>query len=171
MEPAEIALIENHRSVAYLVSEDVGVDAAISIRHAASALLDVGGLGVKCEISGSALGVKQWKEKSAVNWPSSLYHCFILLISGDDAYYTCGMRALGLPDAAVSSELDLQDAWELLGEFNLYNLAESPILKTGETFSLKEDAPKYRLHAVPYRWYPPGDLFHNPNGAWELKRV
>lgn len=167
----DLAAVAAHESVAYLISDEVGIKAADAIQRAAVTLLRAGGVGVKCELSGAAFGKARWIELAEHPSRTSLYLSYIFLVSGDGALFTCGMRTFDLPDVAVADEIDVQDAWELMGEFNIYNLLEAPTLNSGETFSLSPESPFYRLRHATYDWYAPDDYFHNPNGVWWLDPV
>ena len=76
------------------------------------------------------------------------------------------MQAFGLPDAQVEAAPD--QAGRLLGAFNVYQLAEDPVLATGDTFTPDVDTPRRRLERWPDDGYPPDDACHNPFGVWRL---
>jgi hypothetical protein len=52
---------------------------------------------------------------------------------------SCGMHAFGLPDAQV--EAPPKQANQILGVFNVYQLAEDPVLVSGDTFQPDLDTP------------------------------
>lgn len=80
------------------------------------------------------------------------------------------MHNLGLPDAAVSADIDSREAFRLLRIFLAYLATEYPTLADGHTFSLHAQSPHYRLTYQEYPLYPPDDPFHNPYGLWRLSQ-
>jgi hypothetical protein len=89
----------------------------------------------------------------------------VVLQDGDEAR-SCGMHAFGLPDARV--EAPPSEANRLLGELNVYQLAEDPVLVSGDTFRPDLDTPRRRLERWPDDGYPQDHVCHNPFGAWHL---
>jgi hypothetical protein len=71
-----------------------------------------------------------------------------------------------LPDAWV--EAPPLEANRFLGEFNVYQLAEDPVLVSGDTFRPDLDTPRRRFERWPDDGYPPGHACHNPFGVWRL---
>lgn len=165
MSKAEIDNINSHQSVAYVISEEIGLEGARMASEAAAALVRSGGLGVKCECSGIALAPHQWIENSKVSIPHDSY---VLLVADEDCFYTCGMRVFGLADAAVGRDLDVQRAWDLVRMFNYFQIVDAPRLDTGHTFRIDDESPRYRLRHADYHWFPPDHYYHNPYGVWWL---
>src|SRR5215475_4690770 len=83
---------------------------------------------------------------------------------------TCGMQVFSLPDVhiAFACARDRDSANALLGEFNIFQLVEDPVLRSGETFSTSKDASKRVIHRWPDGRYPRGHSCHNPFGVWRL---
>ena len=52
-----------------------------------------------------------------------------------------------------------------------WEILEKPLLESGHTFSLTADSPRFRLELLTDDRHPEDDLFHNPHGLWNLKRV
>jgi len=69
----------------------------------------------------------------------------VVLIGNKDHYYSCGMHHFGLPECAVPTSIDVSEASDLMNRFNLWQIDEVLTLKSGQTFSLSEDSPRYRL--------------------------
>lgn len=158
-----------HRTTAYLVFDEPDYEAARTAVRFVDALLDAGGIAVKVESAGVAHTAERWRELGASDEAFDTYTLFVQLVGGDGRYFSCGMQNFGLPDAAVPSSLDLQEGAHLLNVFNVYRLAEAPVLNDGETFSLAPDAPYYRLTREPYdAGYDPEDVLYNPHGLWSL---
>jgi Domain of unknown function (DUF4261) len=84
----------------------------------------------------------------------------------DKTLASFGMRQFGLPDAAAPFS-DLDAAW-VIATFNLYQLTERPVFQDGQTFSMDQDSPRYRLQHSPDTRYEPGHPYLNPQGVWDL---
>lgn len=95
-------------------------------------------------------------------------HRAVVTLLGDDvALQSCGMHAFGLPDAHVA--VDGSDALaELVTTFNAYQIAEDPMMLTGQTFSCDAGAPQRVITRWPDAAYPPTSPCHNPYGVWRL---
>jgi len=143
-------------------------EAAKQIMDAGAGLLHAGGAAIYVESSGKSHSSVDWLRLSESNNPVALYEAFVALINGDKGLYTCGMHALGLPDASVESRFAIEEEARLLRAFNLYRLLENPDLETGHTFSLSPESTFYRLALLPCDTYEPDDLFYNPYGVWRL---
>jgi hypothetical protein len=113
---------------------------------------------------------ERWLKACGSEEPSDIYGLFIVLVGGAGRYYSCGMQNFALPDARVPASLGLERGAETLNLFNLYQLVEAPELNDGHTFSVAEDAPRFRLKRQPYE---PGyeEPLLNPNGLWSLTPV
>lgn len=168
---ADLGAIAQHRHTLYCLSSGVSLEAARQILRAGVGLLDAGGFAVKVESSGVAHSATRWRELAASKHLFDVYTAFVTLIGGRDCFYSCGMHAFGLPDAAVPRDLDAQAAAQLLNVFNHYLVAERPPLADGHTFSVAASAPRYRLHKSACDTYEPEHAFHNPNGMWRFTRA
>jgi len=120
--PADFHAIQGHRSALYVLSDPFGRTTA---RAAASrmieigrALVDAGGIAVKCESSGIAHSAERWRRPDL-----PLFEAFVRLPIVDeiDDLYSVGMHLLGLPDGIVSlrdfPQGDLRGATRVLEEF------------------------------------------------------
>ncbi|MEU8821022.1 hypothetical protein [Actinoplanes sp. NPDC048796] len=125
-----------------------------------------GALGVRLEQSKLGWPVGRWVEALESGDPWEVYHCAVVALQDGGVSRTCGMHAFGLPDALV--EAPPAQANELLGVLNVYQLAEDPVLVTGDTFTPDRDTPRRRLERWPDDGYPPGHPCHNPFGVWRL---
>jgi hypothetical protein len=96
------------------------------------------------------------------------YAAVVTLIRGDGYFYSCGMHHFGLPECEAPASLPVGEAAHLMNQFNAWQIAEHPKLNPGETFSLAESAPHYRLSRHADTRHKPDDLFHNPHGVWRL---
>ena len=68
-----------------------------------------------------------------------------MLVGNQNGFYSSGMHIFGLPDVAVDGSVDNSYAGSLLFGFNHYQLFESHKLKDGNTFSLSEKDPYFRI--------------------------
>jgi hypothetical protein len=168
---SDIEAIAQHRHALYCLSSGVSLEAARQMLRVGVGLLDAGGLAVKVESSGIAHSAARWRELAASDHLFDAYTAFVTLIGGRDCFYSCGMHAFGLPDAAVPRDMDAQAAAQLLNVFNHYLLAERPSLADGHTFSVAADAPRFRLRKTACDTYEPEHAFHNPHGMWRFTRA
>ena len=164
-----IAQINAHTFTLYCIVPEVSTEAARKMLALVSALLKCGGLAAKVETTGVAHSAERWNELAAGGEPFDLYCGFVTLIGGDGVFYSCGMHNFGLPDACVDRSLDLNEAANLLNQFNCYQIAESPRFSDGHTFSVGQNTPRFVLRKAECRFFPPDDYFFNPHGVWHLK--
>jgi hypothetical protein len=121
---------------------------------------------VRLEQSKLGWPVTRWIRALESGDPWMLYHCAVVVLQDLGVSRSCGMHAFGLPDAQV--EAPPSEAGRLLGSLNVYQLAEDPVLVSGDTFTSDLDTPRRRLERWPDDGYPPGHACHNPFGAWRL---
>jgi hypothetical protein len=159
-----------HESTVYLTFDDAGLETARAAARFAGALLRAGGIAVKVESAGVAHSPKRWLKDCNSEEPWDIYTLFIVLVGGDDCYYSCGMQNFALPDAQVPASLGAARGAELLNFFNMYQLVETPDLSDGHTFSRNENAPRFRLKRQPYDPEYEAPLY-NPHGLWVLTPV
>jgi hypothetical protein len=95
-----------------------------------------------------------------------LYRCAVVVLQDGGVSRSCGMHAFGLPDAQVQAPPS--QANQLLGSLNVYQLAEDPVLLSGDTFSPDLQTPRRRLERWPDDGYPQGHPCHNPFGTWRM---
>lgn len=127
MMPVDFAAVLGHRSVIYVLSDAFGrataAGAAAGMIDVGVALLDVGGIAVKCDSSGIAHSAARWRElavrlrdaggagatrsesaeERARAW-APLFDAYVRLpiFDNNQDLYSCGMHLLGAPDAQVS---------------------------------------------------------------------
>jgi hypothetical protein len=131
-----------------------------------AALGDAGALGARLEQSQLSWPIRRWIRALEDSDPWTLYHCAVIMLQDHGVSRSCGMHAFGLPDAQV--EGPPSEANQLLGSLNEYQLAEDPVLASGDTFTPDLDTPRRRLERWPDDGYPPGHACHNPFGIWRL---
>lgn len=108
-----------------------------------AALGDAGALGVRLEQSKLGWPVTRWVRALEDDDPWMLYRCAVVVLQDRGVSRSCGMHAFGLPDAQV--EAPPSRANQLLGSLNVYQLAEDPVLVSGDTFRPDLDTPRRRL--------------------------
>jgi hypothetical protein len=134
---------------------------------AAAALIHSGGLGVKIESAGLAFNPVDWLRMA--DGILTAHRAFVVYITHEETY-SCGMHNLGLRDAIVKAS-DSDDPVELLRIFTRYQFVESPHTRAGSTFSVDENAPRYRLFDETESPFQSDSLFYNPYGFWRLEPV
>lgn len=148
------------------------LDGRLAIVSAVRALQRAGGLAVRVEQSKLGWGIGRWLELFAADDPWAWHRGAVVFLRGDGALQSCGMHAFSRPDAWVAladTPSDEPDQLQHLGSIlNVYQLAEDPVLRSGETFSAEAGAPRRRLERWPDLGYPEGDSCHNPYGVWRL---
>jgi Domain of unknown function (DUF4261) len=168
---AQLSAVAGHGSVAWLLFDVPGYETARTAARFAGALLEAGGLGVKIDSSGLAHTRERWLREWNDDDPWAVYSLFVVLVGGDTRFYSCGMHNFGLPDAAVPHEVGPKEGARLLNLFNVYQLAESPTLNSGETFSVEADSPRFRLTLESYPDGYEDTPMLNPHGLWSLEPV
>jgi hypothetical protein len=135
----------------------------------ASALGELGALGVRLEESKLGYSVERWVALVGGDDPWSLYRATVVVLNEGGLSRTCGMHAFSWPDAQVAVERgDEAAANRLLGDFNVFQLVDRPVLRSGETFSLNAQEARRRLERWPDDGYPSGHACNNPFGVWRL---
>jgi hypothetical protein len=140
--------------------------AAAEVATLIAALGDAGALGVRLEQSKLGWPVSHWVRVLESGDPWMLYRCAVIVLEDHGVSRSCGMHAFGFPDARA--EAPPSEADRLLGALNVYQLAEDPVLVSGDTFQPDLDTPRRRLERWPDDGYPGDHPCHNPFGAWRL---
>lgn len=126
-----------------------------------------GALAVRIEESKLGYPVKQWVDLVGSGDPALLYRASVIVLVDQtgQSQHSCGMHVFGLPDAAVEFDANSN---VLLAAFNIFNLAEDPVLRTGETFAPDAETPRRVLTREYDAAYPASHPCHNPFGVWRL---
>lgn len=132
------------------------------------ALRSAGGVALRMEASGSAWAWDPWLENLDSGLPSAMYATAVLLARGSDGVvFSCGMHHFDLPDAQITLDApSAAIAW--LDTFNIYQLAESPVLASGHTFQPDPASDRRALERWPDHRHHPTDGRHNPFGIWRF---
>lgn len=160
--------IEQHTFTVYVIANVNGFEGLKEVVDVGAALLKAGGLAVKIETSGIAHTKDGWYQLAENQDYFPIYSHFVTLIGDEESYYSCGMKVFGLPDVAIPSSIEIEEAADFLNNFNLYNLVEKPTFNNGETFGFGEDSPIYRIQYNNDFRYEEDDVFFNPFGLIDL---
>ncbi len=186
---ADWAAVEEHDTVAYLLSPPVLPDASFTVARRSlvltAELLRSGATAVKNESSGLTHGRERWLDLAAgvyTGLPEDsvvpLYRAWVKRpIAASSVHHSCGMHLLGAPDAELErppadggAEPDADTVAGLLDALALHLLTERPArdIEDGEGFRLTPDAPQWILRHHPCERYEEDDIFFNPHGYWRL---
>jgi len=168
MREADIAALDTHQSVLYLLWSQPGLDELFRLHALINVCLDCGGLGVKFENSGVAHSVESWRAKNFAEDTLDLLQSHVMLVGSESYYYSTGMHIFGLPDTAVPATAENREAGFLLTEFNHYQICESPEFQDGHTFSTSVEAPHYRINKREDWINAELECFANPFGRYLL---
>jgi hypothetical protein len=129
-----------------------------------------GALAVRLEQSKAGWEVDRWLELFGGDDPRAWHRAAVVYLSGDGALQSCGMHAFSLPDVRVEVKrrADAAALQELASALNVYQLAEEPDLRSGDTFSPDAETPRRLMERWPDREYPEDHVCHNPYGVWRL---
>ena len=165
---ADLKAIADHSNTLYVSGLSDSPEAARRIMGFAAGLLSCGGVAVKIESTGLAHSVERWRSLTEDDSLAALMHAFVTYVGSKGSFYSCGMHNIGLPDATLSADVMPETAATLLDTFLFYLASESPELKDGDTFGIDDYSPKYILTKAECTEFPADNLFHNPNGVWQL---
>ena len=160
--------IEHHTLTVYVIANINGFEDLKELVDVGASLLKSGGLAVKVETAGIAHTKDEWFQLLENKDYLPVYSHFVTLIGDEESYFSCGMKAFGLPDVMTSSSISPEEAADLLNNFNLYNIIEQPSFKEGETFSLEQNSPLYKIAFINECRYEKEDVFFNPFGFIHL---
>ncbi len=131
------------------------------------ALRKHGALAVRLEQSKLGWAIDRWLELVRPGNPWALHRCAVTMLVGGGRVVSCGMHAFSLPDASVQMDgMTSEQAQELVTALNTYQLAEDPLLLSGQTFSPEAGSPRRVVQRWPDDGYPPDQLVSQP-----LRRV
>lgn len=124
-------------------------------------LARAGALAIRIEESKLGWPVAKWVQMVKGDDPWSLHRAAVVVLDGNRGRLTqsCGMQVFSLPDAAIAATGDRATAQELLSTFNVYQIAEAPLMLSGQTFSPDRETPRRRF----VRW--PDARYRRPTRA------
>lgn len=166
--PADFRSIEAHRGVLYVLSDPFGRSgaeaAATRMVEVGRALLDAGGLAVKCDSSGIAHSADRWRA------PGPLFDAFVRLpiINETEELYSVGMHLLGRPDGIVELkdfDGDIRGGTRVLEEF----LRSLPAGETVHEATFKSGERRFLAGRESCTGYEPDEFFWNRWGRFRLR--
>lgn len=131
-------------------------------------LRDAGAIAVRLEQSMLGWEVERWLALVASSSPWDWHRAAVVMLSGDGALRSCGMHAFSLPDVRIELDAEPAAVQRFAEALNAYQLAEDPVLRSGQTFRPDEDTPRRVVERWPDAAYPPGHPCHNPYGVWRV---
>lgn len=131
-------------------------------------LREVGAIAVRIEQSKLGWEVSRWLELFSSDEPFAWHRGAVTFLGGDGALQSCGMHAFSLPDVMVKLDGDQAALAELATALDVYQIAEDPMMRSGQTFAPDRDTPRRVVERWPDTGYPAGHACHNPYGVWRL---
>ena len=151
-----------------LSSEATSYLACREIALLATTLLEIGGVAVWVESTGILHGKERWLANYNSEDVFEIYSLYVMLLEGDERYYSCGMHNFGKADVSINLTEDTGLAIYIMNVFNYYRLTESPILQDGHTFRPDIECPRYQMTWTEDRESETDSLQYNPHGRWHL---
>ena len=127
-----------------------------------------GALAVRIEESKLGWEIGAWVDRFSSDDPWSWHRGAVLILGDADSLQSCGMHAFSLPDVRVPLGGEPRALQDLASALNVYQLAEDPLLRSGQTFTPDRETPRRVVERWPDTSYPPGHPCHNPFGVWRL---
>lgn len=143
-------------------------DGRKTIVAAVERLRDAGAIAVRIEQSKVGWEVARWLELFSSPNPGDWHRGTIVFLGGDGVLQSCGMHAFSLPDVWLRADGDEGPLFDLATAFDIYQLAERPVMRSGQTFRPDADTARRVVERWPDTQYPPGHPCHNPYGVWRL---
>ena len=131
-------------------------------------LRDAGALAVRLEQSKLGWDVERWLEMVSSDHEWSWHRAAVAFLGSEGALQSCGMHAFSLPDVRVNLDADPRALQELASLLDVYQLAEDPVILSGQTFKPDRETPRRVVERWPDIGYPPEHPCHNPYGVWRL---
>lgn len=131
-------------------------------------LRDAGALAVRLEQSKVGWAIESWLERFGADSPWAWYRGAVASLGSEGEVQSCGMHAFSLPDVLVRIDGDRDALVELAAVLSVYQLAEDPVIRSGETFRPDDSTPRRVVERWPDLRYPPDHACHNPFGVWRL---
>ena len=175
---AELAATAVHPRVARLGLVAQGPLLALKALEFSAALVCAGGYGVRVESARKVVSAQTWIQYAANaaagaatgDAARAVYAAFVSLKPMPDGscYYSTGMQAMNLPDAAAPADLSAQKASEVLATFLVHCFEHAKELKDGQSFRPPQ-AQHFTMELRDCAHFPPGHPQHNPHGVWHLR--
>lgn len=128
-----------------------------------------GAIAVRIEQSKLGWTAAHWLEVFSAHNPRGWHRAAVAFLASKGALQSCGMHAFSLPDVRIEiGGGDRAALQELATTLDVYQLAEDPVLRSGETFAPDADTPRRLVERWPDLEYPSDHPCHNPYGVWRL---
>lgn len=127
-----------------------------------------GAIAVRIEQSKIGWEVSRWLEAFSSGPPWARHRAAVGFLADAGALQSCGMHAFSLPDVRVELDGDPAALQALATTLNVYQLAEDPVIVSGQTFTPDRETPRRVVERWPDTQYPPDHVCHNPYGVWRL---
>lgn len=129
---------------------------------------DAGAVAVRLEQSKLGWDVDRWIELFSSDAAGDWHLASIIWLRSKKVIQSCGMHLFSSPDVQVPLKGATANANALGEALNLYQLAEDPLLSSGQTFAPGATARRRVIERWPDTNYPTGHPCHNPYGVWHL---
>ena len=132
------------------------------------AMQAAGAVAVRVEESKMGWEVARWLELLSGDDPWDWHYAVVTFLRQGDFLQSCGMHAFSRPDVCVPVENDASAQQEFGSVLNVYQIAEDPLLLSGQTFAPDADTPRRVVERWPDTAYPASHACHNPYGVWRV---
>lgn len=161
------ALVDLRQGVVVEIGRRLDEDPA-ALARLGQALRAAGGVAVRMERSGRSFAWEPWLERATGGTASDLYELGVVLVRDEaGVVFSVGMHHFDLPDSEIALD-DLDRAAHWLHAFNVYQLAESPVLGSGHTFQPDAQTHRRTIERWPDGRHHPADGRSNPFGLWRF---
>lgn len=170
----DVQAVDKHTYTVYIIGESGSPALAYELVKAGGAVLNAGGIAVKIESSGVAHLKKDWLNFIKKDDNLELYKAFVTIVKDKQFYISYGMQVIGYPEGQVFfvGEDGVEGGQlQVLDVFLVSMLIDDLQLADDHTFALSDKNPKYLLKHKYYDKYPEDDLFFNPQGIWQLRKM
>ncbi len=130
------------------------------------ALHQAGAIAFRIEQSKAGYSAATWLKLIDDGGPHALYRLAVIGLGGQSEARTIGMHAFSCPDVEIEATGAEAQRW--LDSFALYQIAEDPLLGSGQTFAPDAETQRRVMEWWPDTMYPEGHACHNPFGVLRL---
>jgi hypothetical protein len=131
-------------------------------------LREAGALAVRIEESKLGWDIDTWIEIFESDDPVAWHRGAVAFLGTENALQSIGMHVFSLPDVRIPLDGDRRELQTLATILDIYQLAEDPLLQSGQTFAPDSESPKRVVERWPAVEYPRDHPCHNPYGTWRI---
>lgn len=131
-------------------------------------LREAGALAVRIEESKLGWDITTWIEIFESDDPFTWHRGAVAFLGTDNALQSIGMHVFLLPDVRIPLDGDQRELQALATVLDIYQLAEDPLLQSGQTFAPDAESPRRVVERWPAVEYPRDHPCHNPYGTWRV---